>query len=62
MRTTLAQAFTIAKNQGRRRIEPRHVLAALLERDQPDPAAVLLHTLSIQASTSDTHPPSTEQR
>lgn len=48
MRATMARAFTFAKNERLRRVEPRHVLQALLEREQPDPAAVLLHTIGVR--------------
>lgn len=48
MRATLARAFVIAKDERARRVEPRHVLAALLEREQPDPAAALLSAMGVR--------------
>lgn len=47
MRATIARAFAIAKDQHQRKVEPRHVLQALLEREQPDPAAVLLRAIGV---------------
>ena len=41
-RSVLQRTVTFTTAEHSRRIMPRHLLLALLERDQPDPAAVLL--------------------
>lgn len=47
MRAAMARAFDIAKDEHTRIVEPNHVLQALLEREQPDPAAVLLRAIGV---------------
>lgn len=47
VRSVLPRALTLAGVEKSRRITARHVLLALLERERPDPAAVLLDSLKI---------------
>jgi len=47
-RAVLPLAYTVAANEKSRRVTPRHLLLALLARDEPDPAAALLAALGIR--------------
>ncbi len=46
-RSVLPRALTLATTEKSRRITSRHLLIALLERDEPDPAATLLTGLGV---------------
>jgi hypothetical protein len=46
-RAAIGRAGAVADAEHVRRIEPRHLLAALREREEPDPAAVLLAALGV---------------
>jgi ATP-dependent Clp protease ATP-binding subunit ClpA len=46
-RAVLPRAIRLATAEKNRRIQPKHLLLAILEREQPDPAAVLLAGLAI---------------
>ena len=50
VRSVLPRAFTLATAEKARRIETKHLLLALLERESPDPAAALLTELQIDRS------------
>jgi ATP-dependent Clp protease ATP-binding subunit ClpA len=50
LRATMARAFALAKDEHSRKIEPRHLLQAILEREPPDAAAVLLKAIGVQPS------------
>lgn len=58
MRAAVARAFTLATAERRRKVEPDHLLAALLEAAEPDPAAVLLRALGVTPGASATTPES----
>lgn len=47
-RAVLPLAYTLAGGENSRRVTPRHLLLALLTRDEPDPAATLLASLGVQ--------------
>ena len=47
-RAVLPLAYTLAATEKSRRITPRHLLLALLTRDEPDPAATLLAALGVE--------------
>jgi ATP-dependent Clp protease ATP-binding subunit ClpA len=47
-RAVLPLAYTLAATEKSRRVTPRHLLLALLTRDEPDPAASLLAALGVQ--------------
>ena len=47
-RATIGRAGAVADAARVRRIEPLHLLKALLEREQPDPAAALLSALGVR--------------
>lgn len=47
-RAVLPLAYTLAAIEKSRRVTPRHLLLALLTRDEPDPAAALLAALDIR--------------
>ena len=47
-RAVLPLAYTMAAAERSRRVTPRHLLLALLTRDEPDPAAALLAALGIR--------------
>lgn len=51
-RQVLSRTLTLAAAERSRRIETRHLLAALLERDRPDPIAALLIALGIDPSAT----------
>ena len=48
-RAVLPLAYTLAATEKSRRVTPRHLLLAILTRDEPDPAAALLAALGVQA-------------
>jgi ATP-dependent Clp protease ATP-binding subunit ClpA len=52
MRATMARAFTIAREEHAREVEPRHLRQALLELEPPDPAAALLQALGISQNST----------
>lgn len=47
-RAVLPLAYTLAATEKSRRVTPRHLLLALLTRDEPDPAATLLAALDVR--------------
>ncbi|WP_125610650.1 Clp protease N-terminal domain-containing protein [Specibacter cremeus] len=47
VRAVIPRALDLAAAEAARRVEPRHLLLALLERAEPDPAAVLLAALGL---------------
>ncbi|MEZ0446435.1 Clp protease N-terminal domain-containing protein [Cellulomonas sp. ICMP 17802] len=49
-RGVLPLAYTLAADEGARRITPRHLLLALLTRPEPDPAASLLAGLGVDVA------------
>jgi len=49
-REVLARTLTLTAAEKARRIAPRHLALALLERQQPDPAAALLAELGVDRS------------
>ncbi|WP_227999695.1 Clp protease N-terminal domain-containing protein [Nocardia australiensis] len=51
-RQVLSRTLTLAAAERSRRIETRHLLAALLERDRPDPIVALLSALGIDPSAT----------
>ncbi|MBH0780475.1 Clp protease N-terminal domain-containing protein [Nocardia bovistercoris] len=51
-RQVLSRALNLAATERSRRIETRHLLVALLERDRPDPIVALLFALGIDPSTT----------
>ena len=48
-REVLSRTLALAAAARSRRIEPRHLLLALLERDRPDPVVALLAELAVDA-------------
>ncbi len=48
-KAVLARTVSLTSAERARRITPRHLLLALLERQQPDPAAVLLNECGVNA-------------
>jgi ATP-dependent Clp protease ATP-binding subunit ClpA len=48
--STLPRAFDLAKADKSRVVKPKHLLLALLEREDPDPVAVLLTRLRVDRS------------
>ena len=50
-RAILPLAYTLAATERSRRVDPRHLLLAILTRDEPDPAATLLASLQVPAAT-----------
>ena len=46
-RAVIGRAVALASADKTRKVEPRHLLSALLERKQPDPAASLLDALDV---------------
>ena len=51
-REVLSRTLVLTAAEKARRIEPRHLLLALLERPHPDPAAALLTALGIDPATT----------
>ena len=51
-RAAIGRAGGVADAERVRRIEPRHLLAALREREEPDPAAALLAVLGLERGGS----------
>jgi ATP-dependent Clp protease ATP-binding subunit ClpA len=51
-RAVMVRAVTLASTEQVRKVEPRHLLAALMERRQPDPAATLLDAMKIRPGRS----------
>jgi ATP-dependent Clp protease ATP-binding subunit ClpA len=47
LRAVIARAVALTSGEKTRKVQPRHLLAALQERRQPDPAATLLKALNI---------------
>jgi ATP-dependent Clp protease ATP-binding subunit ClpA len=61
MRATMARAVAIAKDEHARTVEPDHLLQALLDRERPDAAAILLHALGIRPGSPATNPSQTQE-
>lgn len=68
-RAIFPRAYTLADSEQVRKVTPVHLLCALLEREQPDPAAALLTELQIdrtdaraKATNSSTNPPAPQRR
>ncbi|MDF2443446.1 MAG: hypothetical protein JWR01_1649 [Subtercola sp.] len=51
-RTVLSRTLEHTVTEHARAIQPKHLLMALLEREQPDPAAALLAELGVDRSTA----------